>query len=386
MSLSYGELSNIGITGRVTSVLSILGSFSIIGTFCCSRYFRSPIHRIIFYNAFYNLFDSVATIISVSGPAAGDDSSLCQFQGFALQMFPLADVLWTLAMALDTYLVVFHYFEAHSLHKLELTYIGGITVVTFIPALTFLFIRSPEKGPIYGSETVWCSVSPHWMLIRLILYYIPVWCVLLSRHFPATFLIPSSFYRIVIAIILVIYCLIGIEISRLREDFKLTSDDHIALTSASTITSTNSFNNGNSTVTTTVKSDPSNNPTHVVDSQIISQSSIEHVSVPRPLTSNFTQPLNTQSPKQRRISIKQYILMPSLFFLALLATWVTPTINRVSAFIRPDYQSYSLLLAVSALGSLRGFWNGIIFITMGMKGWKHRAKERRSINANISQI
>lgn len=94
--------------------------------------------------------------------------------------FPLADVLWTLAMALDTYLVVFHHFDAHSLHKLELKYIGGITVVTFIPALIFLFIRSPEKGPIYGSETIWCSVSPHWMLIRLILYYIPVWYVLLS--------------------------------------------------------------------------------------------------------------------------------------------------------------------------------------------------------------
>jgi hypothetical protein len=87
MALSHGELGRIGITGRVTSVLSILGSFTIIGTFCSSRYFRSPIHRIIFYNAFYNLFDSVATMISVSGPAAGDVSSLCQFQGFALQMY-----------------------------------------------------------------------------------------------------------------------------------------------------------------------------------------------------------------------------------------------------------------------------------------------------------
>lgn len=288
-------------------------------------------------------------------------------------------------MALDTYLVVFHHFDAHSLHKLELKYIGGITVVTFIPALIFLFIRSPGKGPIYGSETIWCSVSPHWMLIRLILYYIPVWCVLLSERCPATSLMPPSFYRITIAIVLVIYCLIGIEITRLREDFKLTSDDHIALTSASTITNTNPFNNVNSTVTTTVESNPSNKPTLVVDSQITSQSSVEHISVPRPLTSNFTRPLNTQSPKQRRVSFKQYILMPSLFFLALLATWVTPTINRVSAFIRPDYQSYSLLLAVSALGSLRGFWNGIIFVTMGMKGWKRRAIERRAINAKVSQ-
>lgn len=69
--------------------------------------------------------------------------------------------------------------------------------------------------------------------------------------------------------------------------------------------------------------------------------------------------------------------MPSLFFLALLATWVAPTINRVSSFVRPNYESYSLLLAVSVLGSLRGFWNGVIFVTMGMNGWKRQAAQRR---------
>lgn len=57
-------------------------------------------------------------------------------------------------MALDTYLVVIHHFESHYLHRLEPLYIAMITGVTFIPALVFLFIRSPEKGPIYGSETV----------------------------------------------------------------------------------------------------------------------------------------------------------------------------------------------------------------------------------------
>lgn len=91
MTLTDEQLEMIGITGRVTSVLSILGSFIIIGAFCLSRYFRSPIHRIIFFNSFYNLIDSAGTMISVSGPAAGDTSSLCQFQGFTLQMYRLND-------------------------------------------------------------------------------------------------------------------------------------------------------------------------------------------------------------------------------------------------------------------------------------------------------
>lgn len=170
-------MDRIAIAGRIASGLSILGVFTIIGTFCLSRYCRSPIHRIIFYNSFYNLIDSTATIVSINGPQAGDTSPLCQFQGFVLQMcvlhlrsrnvtrlmrilprFPLADVLWTLAMALDTYLVVFYHFDAHALHKLEAKYTGVITTLTFIPAFVFLFINTPGRGSIYGSQTV--SILP----------------------------------------------------------------------------------------------------------------------------------------------------------------------------------------------------------------------------------
>lgn len=102
MTLSNEQLEMVGIAGRVSSILSILGSFVIIGAFCLSRYFRSPIHRIIFFNAFYNLIDSAGTMISISGPAAGDTSSLCQFQGFALQMYipPLSRVRWHRAWGL----------------------------------------------------------------------------------------------------------------------------------------------------------------------------------------------------------------------------------------------------------------------------------------------
>lgn len=182
---------------------------------------------------------------------------------------------------------------------------------------------------------------------------------------------------------LIIYFLIGVEISRLRDDFKLTEDDHIALTSHST--SSRPFDNNDSTVSTIVESDMNTKPGLVSESHIISQSSLERMSTPRQPSRHFGS-ANHSPPTQRRMSFKQYILMPSLFFLALLTTWVTPTINRVSLFIHPNSHSYPLLLAVSALGSLRGFWNGIIFITMGMKGWKRRAIEGRNLTKQVSGI
>ena len=56
-------------------------------------------------------------------------------------------------MALDTYLVVFYHFDTQALRKLEIKYIGVITILSFIPAFVFLFIHD-HKGPIYGDETV----------------------------------------------------------------------------------------------------------------------------------------------------------------------------------------------------------------------------------------
>lgn len=87
VALTAAETRLLGILTRTASTLSALGVITIIATFCLSRHFRNPMHRLIFINAFFNAFDIVCTMISVSGPAAGDGSALCQFQGFLNQMY-----------------------------------------------------------------------------------------------------------------------------------------------------------------------------------------------------------------------------------------------------------------------------------------------------------
>lgn len=74
------------IVTRVASTLSALGVLTIIGTYCFSKHFRNPMHRLIVINAFYNALDVTCTMISTSGPDAGNSSALCQFQGFLNQM------------------------------------------------------------------------------------------------------------------------------------------------------------------------------------------------------------------------------------------------------------------------------------------------------------
>lgn len=92
MRLSEYQLHQLSIAGRTASALSLLGVATIFVTFCYSPNFRSPTHRIMLINAFYNLFDFIATMISVSGPLAGDESGLCRFQAFCLQMYASCSV------------------------------------------------------------------------------------------------------------------------------------------------------------------------------------------------------------------------------------------------------------------------------------------------------
>ncbi len=85
-ALDAGQLQTLTIVTRVASILSALGVITIITTYCISKHFRNPMHRLIVINAFYNAFDVTCTMISTSGPAAGNKSALCQFQGFLNQM------------------------------------------------------------------------------------------------------------------------------------------------------------------------------------------------------------------------------------------------------------------------------------------------------------
>lgn len=71
---------------RVASCFSLVGSIFIFLTFSYSPGFRRPVNRLIFYASWGNTLCNVGTLISASGPKAGQNSHLCQFQAFLLQM------------------------------------------------------------------------------------------------------------------------------------------------------------------------------------------------------------------------------------------------------------------------------------------------------------
>ncbi len=167
------------------------------------------------------------------------------------------------------------------------------------------------------------------------------------RH--GTVLTPAL--RSSIAITIGLYLIVGIEIAKRRRILRSISDD---------------------TVPPAPAHDSCGNSSHIDDDETIPRSADESVSPT--FTSKYYSASTTRinPTKTSSLSFRQYILMPLFFFLAMLLVWVAPSTNRVATFINPSFFSYPLNLVVGVTGSLRGFWNGIVFVVVGMRSWKRR--------------
>jgi len=167
---------------------------------------------------------------------------------------------------------------------------------------------------------------------------------------------------------MVLYILIGVEIFKRKQAFKaITSDaiplDTVASPTSSYRTSTWYSDNSRNAGASSFETDARSHPRPFVE--------LRDPGGGEPAVSN-----------QSSMSFRQYILMPLMIFVVLLAIWVAPTVNRVATLVDSSFISYPLLLAVGAAGSLRGFWNGLVFITLGMKARsRQRGLERRGVQS-----
>ncbi len=151
-------------------------------------------------------------------------------------------------------------------------------------------------------------------------------------------------------ITIALYLFVGVEIAKRRRILRSISDD---------------------TVPPAPPHESCGNSTHD-DDETIARSADESVS-PTIASKYYAASTTRINPtKTSSLSFRQYILMPLFFFLAMLLVWVAPSTNRVATFINPSFFSYPLNLVVGVTGSLRGFWNGIVFVVVGMRSLKRR--------------
>ncbi|KAB5575920.1 hypothetical protein GE09DRAFT_609283 [Coniochaeta sp. 2T2.1] len=378
---SDSHLNALSVIERVGSVFSLLGSIFVIATFCLSKAFHKPINRLVFYASFGNLLTNVATLMART--YVGDTNSAgCQFQAFLIQMFMPADAFWTLAMAVNVYLTFYYKFDAQKLRKMEIPYLLACYGIPFIVAMTFIFIRTPEKGRMYGDATLWCWVAPEWDIFRIATFYGPVWIVILVTFF--------------------IYIRAGSEIYKKHQQLKNFSSHH----EPEPLPIMDDPGNSSKTTEVIVTSEVVDH--NAIDLSPLGRRGSEVSSQPRPpnaaysvtvssskrpfrresenddvlpIQSNVTvsappqtaQRTGTANPLRRRQAYEannaawSYTKCAILFFTALLITWIPSSANRVFSVVHTSESSQPLEYMSALVLPLQGFWNAIIYIVTSWK-------------------
>ncbi|KAI1111762.1 G-protein coupled receptor [Nemania sp. NC0429] len=358
---------------RVTSVLSLIGCFFIIGTFISSRAFRKPINRLIFYASFGNVFLNIGSLFARAF-IHDENSAGCQIQGFIIQQFLPSDTLWSLAMAFNVYLTFYFKFDAERLKTMEKWYLLICYGVPFPPSLIYIFISSKSRGRMYSDAILWCCVGTSWDFMKLATFYGPVWVVLL-----ATFSI---------------YIRAGGEIyKRRRELCKLSSTGSNSGIDTQAFHPSEPYPRKTTEVSITSESMSRTDPLWRPGSSPSSESRLPGVysitissnqGAPPRAPSNIESSIDAaRAHMKRRRSYEAnraawvYSKYALLFFTALLITWIPSSANRVYSIVHDGQIIVPLEIIAATVLPLQGFWNAVIYLVTSWAAVKSSLSDLR---------
>ncbi|KAH6895634.1 hypothetical protein B0T10DRAFT_557827 [Thelonectria olida] len=165
-------------TGAGCSMVAILLT---ILSYCFVKRLRTTPNLFLLFASIANAGASIASMMGYDGLQKGEDSTLCQSQAFIFEWFMQSDPWWSLAMAVNVFLVFFCNASPSTFRKYAWVYCLVCFGGPLIPAIALISIRDPTKGLIFGDAALWCWIRTDWSLVRLYSYYIPIWfCIFLS--------------------------------------------------------------------------------------------------------------------------------------------------------------------------------------------------------------
>ncbi|EHK18198.1 putative G-protein coupled receptor protein [Trichoderma virens Gv29-8] len=386
--LSRHQIHTIALVERIGGIISLVSVMLIFLAYWLVRRVRNVQNTFIVFASVSNIGASIASIIAYDGMNAGQKSALCQAQAFMFQMFMQSDPWWSLAMAVNVFLVFYFHTNPDSFRKRWWIYCLICYGGPFTIALTLLLLRSP-RGLVYGGATIWCWVDREWDFIRIYTYYMLIWICIVGS--------------------ILCYFLVGWHVFRMRNRLRSfsTSKNREKEKDMDPGRAETGQNGCYGTVTTEVQvtHTPANalpnpnepqpayiqqNPRHVSfdnstpeiqpsgDNQYYSSvtTSPPQEAPPRPpLLQRFMTSIRTISGKFHISDpIKRAYLRTSfLFALSVLVTWIPSSLNRIHGWLDGG-SPYDFHVATAAVLPLQGLWNAIIFFVTSwrpIKAWAH---------------
>ncbi|KAL8672234.1 MAG: hypothetical protein Q9168_003306 [Polycauliona sp. 1 TL-2023] len=340
------------LTERIISSVSILGILFILLTYMFCSGFSKPINRLVFYAAWGNLGLCIVALISMDGPDAGDNSALCQFQGFMVQLFLGVDAYWAFCMAINIYLVFFRNYNTKQLRGLDHKYVIACYGFALIPSIIYLFINTKDRGKIYGGAVLWCWISNRWNFLRIAVLYVFMW--------------------VAVVIAIGIYIMAGRDVWRKRDALKgflnpFNEDpfaQNVTMTTSVTITSESRKPSLPNLEVREVDENhlDRNYDAYSVNVEIGQQRPELPRRPSRPAMFRIPTITRTAALSEENADAFLYARVAFLFFIALLITWVPSSVNRAYSLAHPDKINFPLNFTSAIVFSAQGLLNCAVYM------------------------
>ncbi|KOS22905.1 Cyclic AMP receptor-like protein A [Escovopsis weberi] len=138
---------------RVGAALSMVSVLLAVFSYAMVKKLRTVPNQFLVIASLANFMASIAAMMGYDGLAKGEDSSICQVQGFIFEWFTQSDPWWLLAMAVNVFLVFFCHFKPSRFRKnfwvFCIVCFGG----PFLPAIVLFCIRDDPRGLVFGDAT-----------------------------------------------------------------------------------------------------------------------------------------------------------------------------------------------------------------------------------------
>ncbi|KAJ9157888.1 G-protein coupled receptor [Pleurostoma richardsiae] len=184
MVLKPHQINTLNSLERTGATLSLVGVSLVIISYALFKRLRTVPNTFIFFASIANIGASIACAIGYDGVLdlqTDPKSALCQTQAFLFEWFMQSDPWWSLAMAVNVFMVFFWSFSPTFFRKYVWLYCLICYGMPAIPAFVCLFIKTDTKGKMYGDATLWCWIDANWNSLRIYTYYLPIWvCIILS--------------------------------------------------------------------------------------------------------------------------------------------------------------------------------------------------------------
>ncbi|QPG94691.1 hypothetical protein C2857_006734 [Epichloe festucae Fl1] len=326
---------------------------------------RNVQNTFIVFASVSNVGASMACIIAMDGLDRGKESSLCRAQSFLFEMFMQSDPWWSLAMAINVFLVFYFRTSPDSFRRWWWIYCVVCYGGPFSIALALLLVSSPKRGAVYGDATIWCWVDAKWDAIRIYTYYLLVWICIVGS--------------------LICYVLVGYHVFRSRNRLRSFSatrsrhGDHGQDGCYGTVTTEVQIIRSSAAAADVASPQKAHLGTQQQQQQhhhhhhhhpsspaaqyfsTVSATPLRKTPESGPLGRFATATNSAASKFVVADPVKRAYLRTSLLFaLSVLVTWIPSSLNRIYSWMQGQ-SPYQFHVATSAVLPLQGLWNSLIF-------------------------